>query len=265
MNRLKDKICIVTGGGKNIGKAICELFANEGAIVCIFDSDDKLGENTLYCIKSQGCNGCFLKVDVTNIEEINNSIEKVLKYYGRIDILINNVGGSEGLILEDIDELVFLKNIDLNLKSAVFCTKAVLPTMKKQHYGNVIFISSINALLGGFSESMYSASKGALHSLANVLVADYSKHGIRFNVVCPGSIPGDSETWQDREKKHPGILKNVSEIYPLGRIGVPNDVAYATMFLASDEAAWITGIVLPVDGGICATGNLPGGKWWEKI
>jgi len=112
---------------------------------------------------------------------------------------------------------------------------------------------------------MYSASKGALHSLTNVLVADYSKYGIRFNIVCPGSVPGDSEIWQNREINHPGTLKQVSSIYPLGRIGVPNDVAYATMFLASDEAAWITGIVLPVDGGICAAGNLPGGKWWEKI
>lgn len=265
MNRLKDKVCIITGGGKNIGKAICSLFAKENAMVCIFDIDENLGKDTSNIIKEMGGRVHFYKVDVTNIKEIEDAIKDVTKSYGRIDILVNNVGGSEGVIIEDIDEDIFQNNIDLNLKSAVFCTKAVLPIMKKHRNGNVVFISSINSLLGGFSETVYSASKGALEALVKVLVADYSKYGIRFNIVCPGSVPQDSDLWQNREEMRPGTLRNLSEIYPLGRFGEPEDVAYATLFLASEEANWITGVLLPVDGGICATGRLPGGKWWESI
>ena len=137
--------------------------------------------------------------------------------------------------------------------------------MIRQKSGNIVYISSINALLGGFSEVGYSVAKAGLHTLVKVLTADYSKYNIRFNVVCPGSIIGDSDVWMSREKENPGTLLNLPKIYPLGRAGKPEDVAYAVLFLASDEASWITGIVLVVDGGITATGALPGRRWWENL
>lgn len=265
MNRVKNEIAIVTGGGKNIGHAISLLLGAEGAKVIIIDIDARSGKETVNLIKKQGGASCFIKADVTNVNEVNHSINKVLDKFQRIDILINNVGKPHGITLNDIEEEIFYKNIDINLKSATFCTKAVLPSMIKHHKGSIIFISSINALLGGFSEVIYASAKGGLHSLVKILTADYSKFGIRFNVVCPGSIPGDSKVWKNREMTQPGMLNKLSEIYPLGRFGEPVDVAYATLFLASKEASWITGIVLPVDGGIIATGRFKGGKWWEKL
>lgn len=265
MNRVKGKVTIITGGGRNIGRSISLVMAREGAIVCVLDIDTKTGKETVNLIENKGGEAYFIESDVTNVEQINKIVNEVIKRYGKIDILVNNVGGSTGLTLEDIDEKTFQKNIESNLKSAIFCTKAVMPYMIKQNRGSIVYISSINALLGGFSEVGYASAKSGLHSLVMTLTADYSRHGIRFNVVCPGSIPGNSEVWKAREKNKKGMLKKLSRIYPLGRFGEPIDVAYAVLFLASDEANWITGIILPVDGGITATGRLPGGKWWESI
>jgi len=265
MQRVKDKVTIVTGGAKNIGKAISLLLAENGAKVCIFDIDEINGTKTAELIERKYGEGCFIKCDVTSLEEINHAVKIVLKRYKRIDALVNNVGAPIGITLDDIDEKKFQENIEINLKSAVFCTKSVLPAMIEQKYGSVVYISSINALLGGFSEIGYSIAKAGLHTLVKVLTADYSKYNIRFNTVCLGSIMGETNIWLEREKEMPGVLSNLSKIYPIGRVGTPKDVAYAVLFLVSDESSWITGTTLIVDGGITATGNLPGGKWWEKL
>ncbi len=265
MNRVDNKVAIVTGGGKNIGRAISLLLAKEGAKIVIFDIESKAGEETSNLINKQNGEASFIKSDVTCINDIKYAVDEVIKKYRHVDILVNNVGTSKGLTLDDVDESTFQMNIDTNLKSAFFCTKAILPNMIEQRRGSIIFVSSINALLGGFSEVAYASAKGGLHSLVKVLTADYSKYGIRFNVVCPGSIIGDSKVWKEREKAKPGMLEKLSTIYPLGRFGEPMDVAFTVVFLASDEASWITGITLPVDGGITATGRLPGERWWENI
>jgi len=265
MGRVKGKVAIVTGGGKNIGHSISVLLAKEGANVCIFDIDVEAGTRTANFIKKQGGECTFVECDVTKVEDIGVAVDKVIEKYGRVDILVNNVGNSKGITLEDIDEKTFQANIDNNLKSAFFCTKAVLPVMKKQQCGSIIFISSVNALLGGFGEVAYAFAKNAIHSLVKTLTADYSKYGMRFNVVCPGSIPKNSKTWKRREKEESMVMEKLSKLYPAGRFGEPMDIAYAVLFLASDEAKWITGVILPVDGGISATGNLPGGRWWENI
>ena len=265
MKRLINKVGIITGGGKNIGQAICLTLAKESALVYIVDSNPEYGKNTLNLIKDLGGEAFFLKADVKNIREINNTVEKIIKKHNKIDILVNNVGGSGVVELIDTDEKSFQDIIDINLKSAFFCTKAVLPYMIKGRSGSIIYISSINAILGGFSEAAYSVAKGGLHSLVRSLTADYSKHNIRFNSICVGSIPGNSKTWEEREKNNPGMLKKLSKIYPLGRFGTPDDVANAALFLASEESSWITGTNLIVDGGIVATGGLSGKRWWETI
>jgi len=264
MNRVRDKVAIVTGGSRGIGRAISLLLAEEGAKICIIARDDKVGKKTATFIKGQGGEATFIKSDVTNVKRIESAVREVIKKYGKIDILVNNVGAAKGTLLDDVDENIFQMNVDVNFKSAVFCTKAVLPTMMKQHSGSVIFISSVNAIVGGFGLVIYSSVKGALFSLARTLTADYSKYNIRFNVVCPGTIPC-SKAWQERERAKPGTLETLAKIYPLGRTGEAIDVAQAVLFLASDEASWITGTVLPVDGGITATGRLPGGEWWNNL
>ncbi len=156
--------------------------------------------------------------------------------------------------MAEIDEETLERNIALNLKSAVFCTKAVLSHMISKKRGSVVYISSINAVLGGFGRTAYASAKAGLHSLVQTLTSDYSRYGLRFNVICPGSIP---ESWRTSS---PILLKRFEKKYPLKRFGNPDDVAHAVLFLASDEASWITGVVLPVDGGITATGGIHGLK-----
>lgn len=265
MLRLKNKVIIVTGGGGNIGQSICKLFSEEGAIIIIFEINPIKGKIIVDEINKNGKDALFLKTDVTKIKDIKQSIATVIKKYGHIDGLINNVGGSEGVKLEDINEKIFYKNLNINLKSAVFCTKYSLPYMIEKKKGSIVFISSINAIFGGFSEIIYSTAKGGIHSLIKTLTGDYSKYGIRFNVLCVGSIPHNSPTWKKREIEKPGIMKKLENIYPLKRVGKPIDIANAALFFVSDESSWITGTILPVDGGITATGLLPGNKWWESL
>jgi len=150
MNRVNNKVAIVTGGGKNIGRVISSLLAKEGAKVCIFDIDIKAGEETSNLINNQNGEAYFIKCDVTCTEDIKYAVDEVIKKYEHIDILINNVGASKGITLDDIDESTFQMNIDSNLKSAIFCTKAVLPNMIEQSKGSIIFISTVNTFMGGF-------------------------------------------------------------------------------------------------------------------
>jgi NAD(P)-dependent dehydrogenase (short-subunit alcohol dehydrogenase family) len=202
---------------------------------------------------------------VTEPEVPGRVVEQILEVYGRVDILVNNVGGSFGVTLEDADETTIEKNLRSNLISALIFTKMVVPAMISQRQGAVVFVSSINALLGGFSEIAYSAAKAGLHAAARGLTADYGPYGIRFNVVCPGSVPREGGAWARREQESPGTIDRLNRIYPLGRFGTPKDVAHGILYLASDEAAWVSGVVLPIDGGLTATGRLPGGHWWENI
>lgn len=265
MGRLEGKTAIVTGGGgAGIGRAISTLFAQEGATVAVVDKDGEGAKTTVDMMRNDGREAFAIQADVTKESEVNSMVTKVLTGCDRIDILVNNAGKARGVSLGDIAEVTLDFNVTANLKSAFLCTKAVIVHMIDRRSGSVIFISSINALLGGFSETAYAAAKAGLHSFAQTLTADYSPLGIRFNVICPGSVPETSRTWRHREKEKPGTLKKLADLYPLRQVGRPIDIAYAALFLASDEASWITGVVLPVDGGITATGGLPGGEWWKQ-
>lgn len=264
MNRMDGKTAVVTGGGgPNIGRSISTLLASEGATVVVLDKDIESGEKTQEIVSSAGGTADFIPCDVTDIDEIEYAVTESTDRHGPVDVLVNNVGKSKALTLDALDESDFQTNVESNLKSAVFTTKTYLPHMTDG--SSVVFISSINALLGGFSEVGYSTMKAGLHSLVRVLTADFGPEGIRFNVVCPGSIIGDSETWRRREEESPGTMDAIANTYPLGRYGNPDDVAQAVLFLTSDESSWISGVVLPVDGGLTATGGLPGGTWWESL
>lgn len=266
MENFDNQTAIVTGGGgSNIGRAVSKLLASNGAEVIIVDKDTETSQETVDIIERDGGTATFVEANLRNANEISAVVDEIAEEFGPIDILVNNAGGASGLKLEDIDEAEFDYNIETNLKSAFFVTKAVLPQLIAHGGGSVIFVSSINALLGGFSEVAYSISKAGLHSLAQCLTADYADTGVRFNVVCPGSVIGDSDTWDDREREDPGTKQRIHDLYPVGRYGNPDDIAEAISFLASDRAAWISGVVLPVDGGLTATGGLPGGQWWENL
>jgi len=259
------KVLVTGGGGASIGRAISILLAEEGATVMILDIDSPRGEEVAGSIRKRGGKALYIQADVTKTSDIDTAVVETIDKVGEVDVLVNNVGGAEGITLDKIDKECLERNLASNLTSAMLCTRAVIPHMIRQRSGSIIYVSSINALLGGLSEVAYAASKGALHSLVRSLTGDYSRQGLRFNVVCPGSIDGGSALWQNRERGSPGLLKQLAALYPIGRMGVPQDVAYAVLFFASDESSWISGVVLPVDGGLTATGALPGGKWWERI
>jgi meso-butanediol dehydrogenase/(S,S)-butanediol dehydrogenase/diacetyl reductase len=254
LGRVANKVAIVTGGGgKGIGSAISLLLAREGARLAVVDIDQNQGRKTAGLINRRGGQARFIRADVTINSNVFQMVDEVIRTWGQVDILVNSAGGGLGPArLEEIDEETLEQNLALNLKSAVFCTKAVLPHMISKEQGSVVYISSINAMLGGFGQTAYASAKAGLHSLVQTLTSDYSRHGLRFNVICPGSI---SESWTARI-----VMKRLEKRYPLKRLGEPADVAHAVLFLASDEASWITGVVLPVDGGITASGGIQRGK-----
>ncbi len=265
MCRLKSRIAVVTGGGRNIGRAISRCFAEEGATVWVFDIDPGSGKETVRAISESGGKAFFIHTDVTETASIKKSVKETLDRSGYIDILVNNAGGGIDADIAGTDEAAFQESIDINLKSSFFMTREVLPSMVQRKQGSVIFMSSINAILGGFGATVYSLTKNSLRSLVRNLTADYSGRGLRFNVLCVGSVPGDSQVWKNHEMRSPGLLERLAKLYPIGRYGQPEDVANAALFLASDESGWITGTTIVVDGGLTATGNIPGDKWQEKI
>lgn len=264
MERFSGRVAVVTGGALNTGRAISLRLASEGARVWIFDTDQEGAQETVELIRGAGGDAQVRATDVTARDDVDAAVAEVLAKDARIDVLVNNVGGSFGGGLEEVDEAILDRNVALNLKSAFFCTRAVVPGMCAGRRGSVVFVSSLNALFGGFGEIAYSAAKSGLHSLARSLTAEYSPRGVRFNVLCIGSIPAESRMWARREQEHPGTFDRLADLYPLGRVGAPDDVAAAAAFLASDDAGWITGVVLPVDGGFAATAGLAAGDWWTN-
>lgn len=263
MKRFEGKVVMVTAGAGYIGSAVSERLVSEGAKVIAIDNNDDSGNELLKKIP-QGLE--FINSDVTVSAEVNKVVENVIQKYGRIDALINHAGRARGLTIEEITDEMLDFTISMNLKSAFYYTRAVVPHMVRQGFGAVTFTSSINALMGGLSESGYAASKAGLASLIQTLTADYSPLGLRFNLVYLGSFPSPKNpVWNKREEDHPGTMANLAGIYPLKRVGKPEDVANLIAFLASDEASWITGAAIPLDGGLSATGGLPGRAWWETL
>jgi NAD(P)-dependent dehydrogenase (short-subunit alcohol dehydrogenase family) len=266
MPDLSDATAVVTGGGgPNIGRAISTRLASEGATVLVVDVDADGARETIDRIEAHGGDAAFFECDLTDVAAVGSVVDAIADEFGAIDVLVNNAGGATGLRIDEIDEPTFDANLARNLKSAFFVTKHALPHLRAGDGGSVVFVSSVNALLGGFSEVAYAVAKAGLHALGRSLTADHAGEGVRFNTVCPGSVIGDSPVWERREADDPGTLERIEGLYPVGRYGEPDDVADAVRFLASDDAAWISGVVLPVDGGLTATGGLPGGRWWEGL
>lgn len=263
MGKLSNKIAIITGGAGSIGKTTSLLFAREGASIIIIDINQNRGKKAIDEVKKIAPNSIFIQADLTKSTEVNHVFRQVINKFDRVDILINIVGGTRSIRLDDTDDDTIDQDINLNLKSALLCTKAILEPMREQQKGSIIYTSSVNALLGGFSQTTYACAKAGLHSLAQTLTADYSKESIRFNVVCLGTIPCNSPRWQERLNQDSSILDNLASMYPMKKYGEPIDAAYAMLFLASDDSKWITGITLPVDGGITACGGFKGGEWWK--
>lgn len=254
-SRLAGRTALITGGGSGIGQAIATRFAREGSSVAVVDVVSERAETTVSSIRAEGGTAFAFTADVTDANAVEQMIREAIEAMGEIDILVNNAGLARGDDLLGIDPDTWDLNLAVVLRSVYLCTRAALPGMLAQGRGSIINMSSVNGL-GGYGEDAYAAAKAGVINLTQNLAVRYGKQGIRANCIAPGTI--NTPIWQPRVDADPGVFDKLARWYPLGRVGVPEDVANAALFLASDEAAWITGAVLPVDGGLTAGNGLIG-------
>jgi NAD(P)-dependent dehydrogenase (short-subunit alcohol dehydrogenase family) len=247
--RLKDRVAIVTGGGSGIGQAIAEMFAQEGARVVVMDLLSERAQAVAQRINAAGGVALAVDANVANQREVETLAAQTLKAYGAIDILVNNASIAEGNDILEIDEDVWDANLDIVLKGVYLCSKAVLPTMIAQQRGAIVNIASVNALTA-LGHMAYSAAKAGVINLTKNMAVNYGQYNIRVNAISPGTIR--TPIWEPRLAANPALFDELAKWYPLGRVGEPEDIAKAALFLASDDAAWVTGETLVVDGGLLA-------------
>lgn len=237
---------LVTGGGRGIGRAICLELAKAGFNVCInYAASSAAAEQTAEECKAFGVQAVALQADVTNPAECQTLVDTAAKTFGRLDVLVNNAGVNADKLILRMQEADFDKVIDTNLKGAFFCSKAACKLMMRQRYGRIINLSSVVGLHGNAGQSNYAASKAGLIGLTKSLAKEFAARGVTVNAVAPGFIETDMTAAMPEAAKTAALAA-----VPAGRIGEPAEVAHAVAFLASEEAAYITGQVLCVDGGM---------------
>ncbi|MCB9627036.1 MAG: 3-oxoacyl-[acyl-carrier-protein] reductase [Sandaracinaceae bacterium] len=243
---LTDKVAIVTGGSRGIGRSVCVALAQAGAYVVVnFRSGEAAAEETLALMRAAGGDGEILGFDVSDPDASENAVKDVVARKGRLDILVNNAGVAIDQLLARVKPEDLAATWAINLNGTLFCSKAALRTMMRAKTGRIINLSSVVAESGNPGQAVYSASKAGIIGLTKTLAREYAKRNITVNAVSPGFIETDM-TSSLPEAAREGILTQT----PLGRIGRPEEVAAAVLFLASDEAAYITGQVLRVNGGM---------------
>ncbi len=243
MDRLAGQVAIVTGGAKGIGQGVCEVFCKHGASVIIWDVLDE-GKQTAQSISDVGGNISFRKTDVSNREDVKKAAQEAFDQHGKIDILINNAGIIRDRSFMKMEDEEWDAVININLTGIYNATKAVLPFMREQKYGRIVSASSINGVLGAFGQTNYAASKAGIIGFTKALAKEVGKHGITANAIAPGFIETDMTASMPQ-----GVVQMAIHNIPVKRIGTPEDMAYAYLFLASKEAGFINGHVLHANGG----------------
>ncbi|MCK8520629.1 3-oxoacyl-ACP reductase FabG [Aquimarina sp. D1M17] len=242
--RLENKIAIVTGGARGIGKAISELFAQEGASVIIWDLLPE-GEETAKNIVNNGGVAEFVKISVTDKKTIEEAAERIRSKYGKIDILINNAGITKDRTLHKMSEEEWDAVIDVNLKGVFLCTQVVSKYMKEAGYGRIVSAASNVGLRGNFGQTNYSATKAGVIAMSKTWTMELGKYGITANALAPGFTL--TEMTEQIPKEH---IDGIKSQIPLRKAATPKDIAYGYLYLASDEASYVSGICLTIDGGI---------------
>lgn len=255
MRRFEGRTVIVTGGGGGIGGATCLRFAQEGARVAVFDINLEAAEKTVGAISEAGGHAAAFWVDITDRASVDAGVAKVEEDLGPIDVLVNNAGWDVFKPFIDTEPAEWEKLIAINLTGPLHLQHAVLPLMVERRAGRIVNIASDAARVGSSGEAVYAGCKGAIVAFTKTIAREHSRHGITANVVCPG--PTDTALFADY-KKGAGNPEKLVEAFkrsiPLGRIGEPGDLPGAIVFFASDDAAYVTGQVLSVSGGLTMVG-----------
>lgn len=255
MNRLSNKICIVTGGAMGIGKAAALALAREGGTVVVADIDDMGGQATVEEIQLAGGEAFFHHTDVVRSSDVEALVAETVRRYGKLNVLLNNVGVAIPGKAHEMSEEDWNRVINVNLTGVWRGMKYAIPAMLEAGGGSIVNISSAQSLLGFTGWSGYAASKGGINALTQQAAFDYARDGIRVNAIAPGTImtPMNEKLMRESPDSQQ-MMDNWASIHPLGRVGQPDEVAEAVVFLASDESSFITGVVLRVDGGMVIRG-----------
>lgn len=245
MGILKDRVAIITGGASGIGKATCEKFLTEGAKVIIWDVAEQKALETIAFFKEKGFEVDFIKVDTTQFESVQAAANIVSTRYGKIDILINNAGVTRDATLKNMTEEQWDLVINVNLKGVFNCAKAVMPYMVENKYGRIVNAASVVGLYGNFGQTNYVATKAGVIGMTKTWARELGRKNITVNAVAPGFVATEMMLTIPEN-----VLQGFKDKTPLGRLGEPSEIANVYAFLSSDEASFITGTVISVDGGL---------------
>ena len=255
MSRFESKVAIVTGGGGGIGGAVCNRIAAEGGKVGIFDVDGGAASRVAAAIRNNGGDAHAVAVDITDRDAVAAGVEVVVRELGDISILVNNAGWDLFRPFLETDPDFWHRIIDINLIGALNMHHAVMPGMVEAGYGRIVNVSSDAARVGSTGESVYAACKAGLMGFSKTIAREHARNGITVNVVCPGPTETALFTGYSEGAEHPEKLREaMRRAVPMGRLGVPDDLSGAIAFLASDDAAYVTGQVISVSGGLTMGG-----------
>ena len=251
--KLKGKVAMITGAAIGIGAATAVLFAQEGAEVALTDVDTVHGQETCRKIREAGGMCRFYEMDVSNAAHVARATAEIIRDFKRVDILVNNAGIWRPGRVTDLDEETWDRVLDTNLKSVFLVSKHILPVMIQAGGGVVINVASVAGLVGAPEASAYAASKGGIVNLSRSMALDFAPYNIRVNCLCPGmtdTAQGDTVVGHYKPEMNPTEAKRTWQ--PLQRVGTPEDIAKAALYIASDDAAFMTGSIFVIDGGLTA-------------